>query len=160
MPTPAENEIQAISTPRLCTWPIFGPWLHWHPGWPAHLLFFPGSNPITSMRAATVSSHGLLAHITPQTSRGFRCLVPPGFLLCSLPTLFSDEKEVLSLEGTSGASMRAVQVGVSLHHCSLLPWSTRDHAGRSVSLVPIWGDPDKESGEYALASPLPLPWGM
>lgn len=43
----------------------------------AHLLFFPGRNLINTTVTASVSSHrDLVAHITPHTSRGFRCSFP------------------------------------------------------------------------------------
>lgn len=59
----------------------------------AHLLFFPGMNLINTMVTASVSSHGGPGgHVTPHTSKGFRCLTPSESLLSSLPTLFPDEK--------------------------------------------------------------------
>lgn len=43
----------------------------------AHLLFFPVRNLINSTVTASVSSHrGLVAHIMPHTSRGFKCSFP------------------------------------------------------------------------------------
>lgn len=126
MPPPAEGMIQAGEHSQAvhvtCIWPLAQSCCA---GIPHDLLtyyFFPSRNPITSTTAAEVSSHGgLVVHVTPHTSRGFRCSTPSGFLLSSLPTLFSNEKEIPSFQETSGASVGAVQVGVSPHHCSPLP---------------------------------------
>lgn len=59
---------------------------------------------------------GLVARVTPCADRAFRRSGPSGFLFSSLLTLCCNRK-VLSLWGTSGAWVGAVQVGVSPPCC-------------------------------------------
>ena len=57
-----------------------------------------------------MSSHALAGASDARTLLGFSFPVYPGY---------SDEKEVLSLQGTLGASVGAVLVRASPHRCSL-----------------------------------------
>lgn len=81
----------------------------------AHLLFFPGRNLINAMATASVSSHGgLVAHVTPHTSREFRCSFP-------VYQYYSLMRKKSWAYKTSGTSAGAVQVGVLSHRGSLGP---------------------------------------